>query len=512
MRNLAEMNRLWVRLCLSGSKTRLQREADRNELSMIVGENVVRLSSLEGVDLSLYTSSVLPRLFDIIQNCKDPLSQQYLADCIIQVFPDEYHLQTLESLLEGCGKLSEKVDLKGIYVTLMNRLANYAASHVEEMKAQNNMFEIIKRRIDWILENQGAAAELKNFIELEVAFIRFSIKCYPKNIDYINSILGSVTKLLQVQASKSITLDSLKSLFKLLSIPLDSLALDTLNLSYFPILMEYLNLQMKKDIAKRILHALVTAGKRLNSLDLVEKLLTFTAPLVEGIAVAESDEYEFEQVQGNVAKIAHLLEFDNCAHEFQAIHILNKAFVNGGVARMRITIPSLVWALYRLSSKMASTLEEDQFRSDFAKIYGLALQLIESIVEMAPEDCIKLLLNGVLTISLNEIEGEKIEDTIVQYITRAFAIYYEEIANSNSKLRILLSIIGTLERAHLLSSNNFNTLAKQTIQACTKLLRKQDQCKALLACSHVFASSHIVNSVCELECYCKCRPVFKKST
>lgn len=38
-------------------------------------------------------------------NCKDELAQYYLMDCIIQVFPDEYHLQTLETLLAAFPQL-----------------------------------------------------------------------------------------------------------------------------------------------------------------------------------------------------------------------------------------------------------------------------------------------------------------------------------------------------------------------------------------------------------------------
>jgi hypothetical protein len=40
-----------------------------------------------------------------VVNCKDDLAQFYLMDCIIQVFPDEYHLQTLETLLNAFPQL-----------------------------------------------------------------------------------------------------------------------------------------------------------------------------------------------------------------------------------------------------------------------------------------------------------------------------------------------------------------------------------------------------------------------
>ncbi|PHT40497.1 hypothetical protein CQW23_19351 [Capsicum baccatum] len=41
-------------------------------------------------------------LRDLVINCKDDIAQGYLMDYIIQVFPDEYHLQTLETLLGTC--------------------------------------------------------------------------------------------------------------------------------------------------------------------------------------------------------------------------------------------------------------------------------------------------------------------------------------------------------------------------------------------------------------------------
>ena len=45
-------------------------------------------------------------------------------DCIIHAFPDEYHLATLENLLSSCASLHHKVDLKVIYINLMDRYPN----------------------------------------------------------------------------------------------------------------------------------------------------------------------------------------------------------------------------------------------------------------------------------------------------------------------------------------------------------------------------------------------------
>lgn len=49
--------------------------------------------------------------FAQVINCKDELAQYYLMDCLIQVFPDEYHLQTLETLLGACPQLQVLNDI-----------------------------------------------------------------------------------------------------------------------------------------------------------------------------------------------------------------------------------------------------------------------------------------------------------------------------------------------------------------------------------------------------------------
>ncbi|OAY70555.1 Vacuolar protein sorting-associated protein 35B [Ananas comosus] len=106
LQNFIEMNKLWVRMQHQGPfREKEKREKERNELRDLVGKNLHVLSQIEGVDLDMYKESVLPRVLEQVVNCKDELAQFYLMDCIIQVFPDEYHLQTLETLLSACPQL-----------------------------------------------------------------------------------------------------------------------------------------------------------------------------------------------------------------------------------------------------------------------------------------------------------------------------------------------------------------------------------------------------------------------
>lgn len=123
--NFVEMNKLWVRLQHQGhSREREQRIRERRELQLLVGSNIVRLSQL--VDLPTYKTSILGPLLEQVVQCRDVLAQEYLLEVITQVFPDEFHLQTLDQFLGAVSRLNPHVNVKSIVSGLMDRLSEFA--------------------------------------------------------------------------------------------------------------------------------------------------------------------------------------------------------------------------------------------------------------------------------------------------------------------------------------------------------------------------------------------------
>lgn len=47
-------------------------------------------------------------------------------ECIIQVFPDEFHIQTLTPFLKSCAELEQGVNVKNIVISLMERLGSFS--------------------------------------------------------------------------------------------------------------------------------------------------------------------------------------------------------------------------------------------------------------------------------------------------------------------------------------------------------------------------------------------------
>jgi vacuolar protein sorting-associated protein 35 len=134
--NFVEMNKLWVRLQHQGhSREREQRTKERQELQLLVGSNLVRLSQL--VDLESYKNVILQPLLEQVVQCRDVLAQEYLLEVITQVFPDEFHLHTLDQFLSATARLNPNVNVKAIVIGLMDRLSAYASREAEPLSPED---------------------------------------------------------------------------------------------------------------------------------------------------------------------------------------------------------------------------------------------------------------------------------------------------------------------------------------------------------------------------------------
>lgn len=149
--NFAEMNKLWVRMQHQGhSSERTRREKEREELKILVGTNLVRLSQLESATLETYQKLILPGILEQVVSCRDAIAQEYLMECIIQVIPDEFHLQTLDPFLKSCAQLEPGVNVKNIIISLIDRLAAYN-QRVEKVYSPTLVWDLLSLEVSLYL-------------------------------------------------------------------------------------------------------------------------------------------------------------------------------------------------------------------------------------------------------------------------------------------------------------------------------------------------------------------------
>ena len=79
--------------------------------------------------IMLMQETVQGRMMEQVVSCRDEIAQQYLMQCIIQGFPDEFHLGTLTTLLSSLPELQSGVKVHLIVASLLDRLTRYAAMH-----------------------------------------------------------------------------------------------------------------------------------------------------------------------------------------------------------------------------------------------------------------------------------------------------------------------------------------------------------------------------------------------
>lgn len=185
--NFAEMNKLWVRIQHQGhSRDRDRKEKDRQELRLLVGTNLVRLSQLEGVDVDCYKNTVLPSVLEQIVSSRDPIGQEYLMECLIQVFPDEFHLATLKPFFSSCALLIGRVNVKNIVTALIEKLST---SKIEDPKPAE-LYEEFSSQIDHIIETRKETPA-EDVIAMKGALIKFALKRMPGEEEPIDKALNS---------------------------------------------------------------------------------------------------------------------------------------------------------------------------------------------------------------------------------------------------------------------------------------------------------------------------------
>ncbi|KAF2312434.1 hypothetical protein GH714_034671 [Hevea brasiliensis] len=480
LQNFTEMNKLWVRMQHQGpAREKEKREKERSELRDLVGKNLHVLSQIEGVDLEMYKDTVLPRVLEQVVNCKDELAQFYLMDCVIQVFPDEYHLQTLEVLLGACPQLQPSVDVKTVLSRLMERLSNYAASSAEVLPEflQVEAFSKLNNAIGTVIEAQ-VDMPIFGAVTLYSSLLTFTLHVHPDRLDYADQVLGACFKKL---SSKGKLDDSraTKQIVALLSAPLEKYndVVTALKLSNYPKVMEYLDSETNKVMATVIIQSIMKNKTNISTAGKVEALFELITGLIKDLdgAHEEVDEDDFNEEQNSVARLIQMLHNDDPEEMYKIICTVRKWIMTGGPRRLPFTVPPLVFS----SLKLVRTLQgqdqgqdENPFGDESSitpkKIFQLLNQTIEVLSTVpAPELALQLYLQ-----CAEAANDSDLEPVAYEFFTQAYILYEEEVSDSKAQVTALHLMIGTLQRMVVFGVENRDTLTHKATGYSAKLLKK----------------------------------------
>jgi len=503
LQNFSEANRLWVRMQNQGAKhERKKREKERKELRILVGTNLVRLSQLDGVDVDRYVESVLPRLLEQVVNCKDTIAQPYLLDCIIQVFPDEFHLATLESFLATCTQLRDKVNVREILEAMMRRLAAGARDGEEgALNVPPKAFAAFNGCVAKLVEGKKGAIEVAELLKLQGALLEFAIECYPGRLDYVNHCLGTVAAVLRAAAEEGAEPEPLpdedaEHLERCLELALNQKSLGLtglLQLDLLEPLLAYLPYARRRDVATRAAEAVLRAGEPLESIEAVESLFGLLGPLLKdepGAAPPAEEEGKpevdarVEREQQLVARLAHLAEHDDTDVLFKVLGTMRKHFGQGGLARIKYTLVPLVFralALSRVIQALEKQPDAPKLQFSCRKVFQFVHEIVTAMAGHFPELSLHLFLEAAVG-----ADAAGLSAIAYAFVSEAFILYEDELPDSKAQIKAIHAMIGALVAAKGFSDDDYDALVTKTTLYSAKLFKKPDQCRMVANCSHLF--------------------------
>jgi vacuolar protein sorting-associated protein 35 len=297
---------------------------------------------------------------------------------------------------------------------------------------------------------------------------------------------------------------------RLLGTPLETFknVITVLQLVHYPRLLAVLAHPNRKKVALDLSHSALDYNTVFTSAEQVSAFLDLIQPLVREDAATPSssasssssatsasshphsdsaDQEDFEEEQNAVGSLVHLFDTSNAENLFAMYYTARNQFGLGGPRRIKHTLPPLVFRALRLTGKMKSAGEaaqDETWGSRAQKVFKFIHETVKALAKTNfSEMSLKMFLQAALAASKC---GAAFETIAYEFITQAFLIYEEHVADSTAQYNSILNIIGTLHTLTVFSDENYDTLITKTALYASKLLRKPDQCRAIYSCSHLF--------------------------
>lgn len=133
------INRLWVRMYLADSG-----DADvisRRQIESIVVLPIRLLAQVLAVHgqaaaIQLYSHNVLPIILQHLMACRDEMAQEVVTEALLGEFPQEYHQQTIEQLLDAISRFQVTIDIRRLVSAVINKVLPGTTNEVAREEAQ----------------------------------------------------------------------------------------------------------------------------------------------------------------------------------------------------------------------------------------------------------------------------------------------------------------------------------------------------------------------------------------
>ncbi|KAM9940097.1 hypothetical protein OXX80_000419 [Metschnikowia pulcherrima] len=547
--NFVEMNKLWVRLQHQGhSSERALRYQERKELKILVGSNLVRLSqvvddfSAEGYSAAdYYGKKLFPLITEQIIQCRDHLAQSYLIDVVIQVFPDEFHFATLGPLLNDVFlKLHPMLKKADLVSALVDRFVSYhnsqddLAAKTEKLALQPSQAPSVDTVLGFFwdfyasLRAQDPALPSDELVPILQSLVKLSLAFERDNVSNLDKIYQFAAEDLQIAGESDADMQALWT--ELLLTPLQHFpaAKSLLELPFFFKLYAKINdLTFQKKLACDIAAKLLAADipQVLTTTEDIDSVFKYLQVLIQdsGTELSTSKDLGVEttirvddgaslvtegflHAQETVCKMLHLIGHDDESKALSNLLYVKKRYLCKTPRNIVYTYPTLVTKMsnilrvagYKSLAKKRTAADQSDLMlsSTFKNISVVIDELYQHHSQFNAETVLKLYLN--LAGVADQLRQENIA---YELFSQCFVVYEESLILASSQgqaidphepmggslsYQAVVIIANRLASSRYFSKENYESLITKVTLYGSKLLKKQDQCRSIYQCAHLW--------------------------
>ncbi|CAK0854634.1 unnamed protein product, partial [Prorocentrum cordatum] len=307
---------------------------------------------------------------------------------------------------------------------------------------------------------------------------------------------------------------------ELLSSPLKSQSLGVLDMEHYPTLLDCLGYSTRKQVALSLVTGVLENDMKLESVDTVNSLFKFIAPLVTDQPDTPGNETktaEFVSEQQQVCRLVHQICSGDPDTDFQMLTAARNFFGQGGQQRLVHSLPPVFYAATALvprileaeRQRVESGVEGNAPAVTVKKVFQFVHKTTTALMSSAaaPETALQLwLVAAAVTDQVDKNSGNPgfFESICFEFLTQALICFEEEIIESSKQFNGVFKLVGALQQLTCLEEENFDTVAAKIAQHAARLLKKPMQCRAVAACSHLFWCDARRDGQKVLECMQKC--------
>ena len=487
MRNFVEMNKLWVRLQNQGpTRERGKREKERKELEDLVGKNLVYLSQLEGVDIAMYKSNVLPRVLEQVVSCKDELAQLYLVDCLIQCFPDDFHLETMDRLLGVIPQLKSGVSKHTLLCQFMDRISRYIKDYPDmghKFEEEDTFSKLLAAMEDIVTATMSTADAMMSYRSL----LRYAVDVHKGGINGIAQVFKTCALTLKDREPASLETDakSVRELTMFLTEPAKVVPYtELLLLPEYVAVTNLLDYSSRRDVICTVLGAIVAQTEPISDKAKAQALMDYAVPLIvvpDGVGV---DEEDMEDGENLIARVVHLFQADTVEDTYDVLfNIAHKGILAAPKTAMRRVLPALVFTTLQLVKRVKDDVDAGRPAALEPQAVMREMQkMIDDMVEIEEyQVAMRLYLQSCLA-----ADGFDLKLNAYAFFECAFDVFDRFIVRFREMEQALAIMTSTLAMCKNFAAEDREILASLLTRWSTNRVKKVDRARGLLGTCHLY--------------------------